>query len=242
MWQHSAVGGGAAGYGLGSVNWSGVGNALGNAGRWMGNGFQTGWSPLTKELLYDYVKNQACQNCDENKIHREVGYYFEDVWNFYANVNLKEYNYQAHPIIPGTEDRPDGMSDTFADDYENGRLIRRTVHKNAALYEMKARNGRIYTSSDEYQIPGYVQLAASLNPVAALDNAAAMNIVTTSNMTISSKIKRDAWNIGVNVRHIVSYYRVNKSGTYSIKFYARTPIIDTPSPKHRGVIVPITIR
>lgn len=45
-----ALGGGAAGYGLGSINWSGVGNALGNAGRWVGGMFQNGndyW------ILYD---------------------------------------------------------------------------------------------------------------------------------------------------------------------------------------------
>ncbi|MFT3946963.1 MAG: RHS repeat-associated core domain-containing protein [Agriterribacter sp.] len=76
-----AVGGGALGYGLGSVNWSGVGNALGNAGRWiiggrpgefllaqsLGNGARSGddWERNSYNWSGIYVDDLSKESNDE---------------------------------------------------------------------------------------------------------------------------------------------------------------------------------
>jgi RHS repeat-associated protein len=227
--------------GLSQSAYSGASGPNAGSGDDGGAAPSSGWQPLDKETLYQYLEKQGC-NCDEDALHRAVGEYFERVWDLFGQVNLTEYNYKPNPNIPfgGSNLKPDGMSNTKAEDrFWSGLTRKPRVYPNAAWYEVKARSNGIYMSTDEGQIQKYIGAVAALNPVATLDNASALNLVTTSNMTISYALRLEAFNIRVQFHHIVSYYKVNKAGQYIIKFTIRTSRgdIDVDKIPYRPVIV-----
>ncbi|MFT3948316.1 MAG: DUF6443 domain-containing protein [Agriterribacter sp.] len=219
-----AVGGGALGYGVGSVNWSGVGNALGNAGRWVGNGFQKEWQPLYKSDLINYLGST-----DENAL----GKGFEKLFEEFAS---KDPFMRASNVRPNVDKFSGGFRNTIPD-FIGDAFITREIGgvkvdipiRGSDWYELKQKNGSLYSSSNDDQIAGHIDNLRNSMDWAyqrynrKLGYQAKLYLVTTADVKASENIGELAMKNNLLYEHIHAQYKIiNNKWKFNFKKTALT--------------------
>jgi len=180
-------------------------------------GQKDGWMPLSKARLKEYAQSIGyCQDCTSN----QLGSLFENIFEQYGSHQQNLVNDQfarnttPYVLSPRTT-VPDFTAN--ANVWEDGVPI--GLVPNGVWFELKAKYGGLYESSNTYQIRGHIDNLYVLTlawKARYPEWIPALHIVTTSDVTISSGIYRYAEK-RVEVQHHVAQYRII-NGEYEFDF------------------------
>lgn len=165
------------------------------------------WLPLTKEILTKHIRDKECKACSDGELQEKVGKRFEESWNDYADKNLRDRNYSSdtHTVKGGDRNtKPDGWADSF----EYSRKGTRKRHPRAAWFEVKAKSGTLYNSTDTGQIKGHIDNLARTHRNAVRGRSASLTLVTTDDVKISLSVRRTAALSGIKLNQLHAQYRM----------------------------------
>lgn len=162
-------------------------------------------SPLDKKTFIDHYKKSFCQECTEGQLQSKAGLYFESQFAAYAKaITASKFNFRKGTKLYGPRNTvPDFIAD-FIREYDNGRAP--TTVSGAVAYEVKAKEGTLYLSTNTNQIKGHIDNLSSKFRFMKSYGQPALTLVTTSDVSLSKSLIEYAISKGVKLMQVKSYY------------------------------------
>ena len=181
---------------------------------------QTNFKPFSKSELIKYSRATGqCVKCTSN----ELGAIFEDIFETYAKGQpiLRTANFYRNKVRQPYSNRttvPDFIADAVSWKY-NGPIPVATPALGGTWYEVKAKYGDLYMSSNTGQIAGHIDNVYKKFANFRRDHPhfqPGLYLITTSDVRVSNKIFQYASG-RVRVMHQIAYYRI-VNGEYEFGF------------------------
>jgi hypothetical protein len=191
------------------------------------------WQPLTKQILKDEINRswRSSQPPTENDYGSIFEIWFE-TWVEENGYSTGDANIHRNNHVMKTDLVRNTAPDFLGDEqvyFLTGRTIfgfpkvKKINVESAHAYELKAKGGGLYLSSNQWQMKGHIDNMA--NDFAPLEMAYSrapfhpkVTLVTTSDVRYSRGIAKYAASRNVVYEHIVAEYRYNESGNFETRF------------------------
>lgn len=181
---------------------------------------EDGWQDLSKGRLFELVKAYSGMTFgSEGAWEDYIGDVFEWTFHSFAKKNFMGEGYTPNALPDhadnGTRTIIDAKSDGFS-----GFFKRR--YPQAAWWEIKAKKGGLWLSSNNYQIARELAAMRTTLKTAIADGQASYNLVTTSDTQVGWSVGSAAVGLRINYSHWTSQYRMS-SGVIQVRFKLAAP-------------------
>jgi hypothetical protein len=191
------------------------------------------WEPLTKNILKNEVARvwRSGQLPTENDYGRVFETWYEN-WVIENGYSFGDANIHKNNYVMETDLIRNTSPDFFGDEQVylfSGRTMfgfpksKKINVDNAHAYELKAKGGGLYLSSNQSQMKGHIDNMANIfASLVGLYSKAAfypkVTLVTTSDVKYSPGIASYAAARQVVYEHIIAEYRYGENGNFEIRF------------------------
>ena len=199
--------GGLGSWATGGSFWDGLRQGLMTSA--LNHAISHGWQDFSKSDLEKYAnKIGKCLNCTA----QELGELFEDIFENFMLTN-KAFGSRYHNFRNGFKmiGNRNTVPDFVSDDTFNGNSI-----SGGTIFEVKAKFGGLYLSSNKGQLRGHIDNVAWLK-FSYPGYRPSVHLITTSDTKLSLGNKAYAFLQGVNYYHRFSQFKITKSG-YQFRF------------------------
>jgi hypothetical protein len=179
---------------------------------------------LDKATLRDYVANNFCTGCSTGQLENMTGARFEAVWHQFATSNFNnlgwDYQINTATFFGDRNTVPDAISNAIC-----GVGITPTIYPESSWYEVKAKAGTVYNSTDTWQIGSHIT-AMGNSPLilpARQANCAKLSIITTSDCNVAASVYRKGTRNQIDVNHYYAQYFIDNLGRMKVKFKLYLP-------------------